>query len=752
MDVTGANVFDVARQAVRLPARARLHAHPARRRDQPRHAQDAVGAARGDGGAHRHRRRHDARAGGAVPGARDDEPARSRGHLRAARGADRSLHGDARDRLPVARRRGARARRPPRRDVGARGGAAGDLARGVPRLARHRAAHPRRARGQARRGRLRERAAPRRARTARRSARAPRWRGCAPRRRARCSSGREFVTIDDLLDVAPDVLRHRLWTDAATVRERLRAVAIARSARDERRRARCRLARWSCPPLLVALVRRRARPRRACCTPSAPALLGAVARDGRRARDALASQARGASRRPSRSPWAQLDVLTAPARAMVWTGAARARRVGDRRLGEPVACSACSGSAIVYARGDVDRARRRRRRAVAARDGHARGRCPALATEGDPLREELRARAACAIPPGFRLFAPAARCATARSSRYVVDADGVAAARCGSRASSARRGAASTRAAARAVARRRARPHALRGRAPRRRARSRCCRGRPRRRRARAARRRRRRRRIARPTQQLPTEGTFRIREYAPGDDARRIHWVRSLQRTSSSCGLPDEIPPREPAVRLVLDTSCVGAETLTCRAPDELLDALVRVWLGVGKALVDAGTRVTLVAAVDQRRRDRARSSARCPARARARRAAARRARAVAGRACRSTRCSRDARAAQIVVSAGRGASQRAGACRWIVVPEVAWTSTEPPLPRELAITLPFPSARADNRTRPPARERSAASSDVARPRDVQPGRVLDRLVAVLRRSSSRGRDDGRVALEVIP
>ncbi|MBL0216034.1 MAG: AAA family ATPase [Myxococcales bacterium] len=39
-------------------------------------------------------------------------------------------------------------------------------------------------------------------------------------------SGREFVTIEDLLHVAPDVLRHRLWTDAATVRERLRAVAV----------------------------------------------------------------------------------------------------------------------------------------------------------------------------------------------------------------------------------------------------------------------------------------------------------------------------------------------------------------------------------------------------------------------------------------------------------------------------------------------------------------------------------------------
>jgi MoxR-like ATPase len=39
-------------------------------------------------------------------------------------------------------------------------------------------------------------------------------------------SGREFVTMEDLLHVAPDVLRHRLWTDGATVRERLRAVAV----------------------------------------------------------------------------------------------------------------------------------------------------------------------------------------------------------------------------------------------------------------------------------------------------------------------------------------------------------------------------------------------------------------------------------------------------------------------------------------------------------------------------------------------
>ena len=38
-------------------------------------------------------------------------------------------------------------------------------------------------------------------------------------------SGREFVTVEDLLDMSADVLRHRLWISGAEVRDRLRAVA-----------------------------------------------------------------------------------------------------------------------------------------------------------------------------------------------------------------------------------------------------------------------------------------------------------------------------------------------------------------------------------------------------------------------------------------------------------------------------------------------------------------------------------------------
>jgi uncharacterized protein (DUF58 family) len=96
----------------------------------------------------------------------------------------------------------------------------------------------------------------------------------------------------------------------------------------------------------------------------------------------------------------------------------------------------------------------------------------------------------------------------------------------------------------------------------------------------------------------LPTEGIFRLREYQPGDDVRRIHWVRSLSAREIVVRLPDEVPPDRPAVRLVLDTFLPGAEAFACPAPAELLDALVGVWLSVGRALVQKGVRVTLVTA----------------------------------------------------------------------------------------------------------------------------------------------------------
>ena len=76
--------------------------------------EDAVGAAGVHGGAPGHRRRRQLRAGPAVPGDGDAEPARDGGHLSPARGAARPVHRPGLDGLPRPGRRAGDARRPRR--------------------------------------------------------------------------------------------------------------------------------------------------------------------------------------------------------------------------------------------------------------------------------------------------------------------------------------------------------------------------------------------------------------------------------------------------------------------------------------------------------------------------------------------------------------------------------------------------------------------------------------------------------------
>ena len=77
---------------------------PARRRDQPRARQGAVGAARGDAGAPGDDRPRHASRPRPVPRHGDPEPDRVGGHLPAAGGAGRPLHAQGRRRLPEPRR------------------------------------------------------------------------------------------------------------------------------------------------------------------------------------------------------------------------------------------------------------------------------------------------------------------------------------------------------------------------------------------------------------------------------------------------------------------------------------------------------------------------------------------------------------------------------------------------------------------------------------------------------------------------
>ena len=107
-DIVGANVFNQRETRFEFRPGPDLRQRRARRRDQPRVAEDAVGPARVHAGAPRHRRRALARARDAVHGLRDPEPGRVRGHLPAARGPGRPLHGPALARLPEPGGRGRR--------------------------------------------------------------------------------------------------------------------------------------------------------------------------------------------------------------------------------------------------------------------------------------------------------------------------------------------------------------------------------------------------------------------------------------------------------------------------------------------------------------------------------------------------------------------------------------------------------------------------------------------------------------------
>ena len=203
------------------------------------------------------------------------------------------------------------------------------------------------------------------------------------------------------------------------------------------------------------------------------------------------------------------------------------------------------------------------------------------------------------------------------------------------------------------------------------------------------------------PTQQLPTEGTFRIREYSPGDDTRRIDWVRSLRADQLIVRLPDEVPLADPTVRLVLDNHFDTIEPLTCRAPDELLDALVRIWLGIAKQLAESGTRVTLVTGGGgyggaesflQRPQEK-------PYVVRGTNAALRFAARAAWQSATPLSALIRPGTKHVIVTARPRVLDGAADVAWVIAPELAWVGTEPWPPGISAIKLPFPTGSADNR-----------------------------------------------------
>jgi uncharacterized protein (DUF58 family) len=392
------------------------------------------------------------------------------------------------------------------------------------------------------------------------------------------------------------------------------------------------------------------------------------------------------------SAWDAVDVLTAQGAAMLWLGAGALIAAGLLQwaslsviglLGLGTVYVTAFWSAL-FAGGDAPWRRAKVTRQI----------LPALAVEGDRLREEVRF-SGVRIPAGMRLFATGRAHRHGAVSRYVVGSDASGAeldlesslgpARRGehdapplamwlgdvlglTRTPTVYRGEASFVVMPKPLDVEDVSPLAgLGGDADR-----------------------------ARPAR-LPTDGSFRIREYVPGDDTRRIHWVRSLQQDQLVVRLPDEVPLADPHVRLVLDSELRGVDELACVAPAQLLDALVRVWLGLADELAKRGTRVTLVTAaggevVERVAIPRSREPQRLGAR-------------VTWQSCVPIAAMLEPGTAEIVVSSRpRRVDSEAS---WVVVPEVAWTSPEEDMPTSSWATLTYPIGCAENRRGRRMRER---------------------------------------------
>jgi uncharacterized protein (DUF58 family) len=97
----------------------------------------------------------------------------------------------------------------------------------------------------------------------------------------------------------------------------------------------------------------------------------------------------------------------------------------------------------------------------------------------------------------------------------------------------------------------------------------------------------------------LPTDDHFRFRDYAAGDDTRRIHWKLSVKLGKLQVRLPETVPVVRRKVRLVLDNHLPAHYAQGDEAAlilGDLLDRLVEVWISLARALTERGEDVTLV------------------------------------------------------------------------------------------------------------------------------------------------------------
>jgi len=98
-----------------------------------------------------------------------------------------------------------------------------------------------------------------------------------------------------------------------------------------------------------------------------------------------------------------------------------------------------------------------------------------------------------------------------------------------------------------------------------------------------------------------PTEDWFRIREYLPGDDTRRIHWKLSVKLGHLQVRQPETVPVVRRRVRLVLDNYLPSAHAQGEEVDlvlGDVLDRLVELWASLARALAERGESVQLAVA----------------------------------------------------------------------------------------------------------------------------------------------------------
>ncbi len=94
------------------------------------------------------------------------------------------------------------------------------------------------------------------------------------------------------------------------------------------------------------------------------------------------------------------------------------------------------------------------------------------------------------------------------------------------------------------------------------------------------------------------TDDYFRFREYAPGDDTRRIHWRLSMRSGALQVRRPETREVQRRDILLIIDSYLPKGRALNAaHGADDILDAVVEAALGITRSLVDDGNRVILVA-----------------------------------------------------------------------------------------------------------------------------------------------------------